>query len=142
MPLSNIENEVTALNDELRLTPRKGDLLAVFLVIALAIGLSATLALRARSAQHASVEIYRDGTLIQEVSLGTDQCFEISGDYVNTVTVQDGKIAITSSTCPGSDCVHSGWVQRAGQAIICLPNRVEIRLIGTVEPGGIDAIAG
>ena len=61
---------------------------------------------------------------------------------VNTVTVENGKIAITASTCPGSDCVHSGWAHRAGQAIICLPNRVEIRLIGTAGSGDIDAVAG
>jgi len=130
------------LNDDLRLKPRKGDLLAVALVVLLAVGLSVFLGLRARGVSHVGVEIYRDGTLVREVDLNADQQFDISGDYVNTVTVENGRIAITQSTCPGSDCVHSGWSDAAGQAIICLPNRVEIRLVGNTEPGGIDAIAG
>ena len=124
------------------LKPRKGDLLAVILVIALAVGLSVFLVLRVRGLSHTHVEIYQNGTLVRELSLDTDQTFDLSGDYVNTVTVEDGKIAITSSTCPGSDCVHSGWAHRAGQAIICLPNRVEVRLTGTTGSGDVDAIAG
>ena len=130
------------MNDNLRLKPRVGDLLAALLVIGLAVGLTVTLALRARGVEHTHAEIYQNGSLIQEVSLETDQTFDLSGDYVNTVTVENGKIAITTSTCPGSDCVHSGWAHRAGQAIICLPNRVEIRLIGTAGSGDIDAVAG
>lgn len=130
------------MNDNLRLKPGVGDLLAALLVIALAVGLTVTLALRARGVEHTHAEIYQNGSLIQNVSLETDQTFDLSGDYVNTVTVENGKIAIVSSTCPGSDCVHSGWAHRAGQAIICLPNRVEIRLIGTAGSGDIDAVAG
>ena len=130
------------MNDNLRLKPGVGDLLAALLVIGLAVGLTVTLALRARGVEHTHAEIYQNGSLIQEVSLETDQTFDLSGDYVNTVTVENGKIAITTSTCPGSDCVHSGWAHRAGQAIICLPNRVEIRLIGTAGSGDIDAVAG
>ena len=133
---------MTALNDNLRLKPGVGDLLAALLVIGLAVGLTVTLALRARGVEHTHAEIYQNGSLIQKVSLETDQTFDLSGDYVNTVTVENGKIAITASTCPGSDCVHSGWAHRAGQAIICLPNRVEIRLIGTAGSGDIDAVAG
>ena len=130
------------MNDSLRLRPRIGDLLAALLVIGLAVGLSVTLTLRARGVEHTYAEIYQNGSLVREVSLDTDQTFDLSGDYVNTVTVENGQIAITSSTCPGSDCVHSGWAHRAGQAIICLPNRVEIRLIGTTGSGDVDAIAG
>ena len=52
------------------------------------------------------------------------------GDYTNTVRVEGGKIAIVQSTCPGSDCVHSGWMDTAGQAIVCLPNKVIVRIEG------------
>lgn len=130
------------MSDTTGLKPRKGDLLAALLVLALAAGLSVFLGLQARGVQHTYVEIYHNGALVRELSLDTDQTFDLSGDYVNTVTVENGRIAITASTCPGSDCVHSGWADRAGQAIICLPNRIEVRLIGTTGPGNVDAIAG
>lgn len=126
----------------LRLTPRKGDLLAVTLIMVLTFALSLVLWTRAQAAPYTSVEIYQNGEKIQEVSLNTDQTFSLTGGYTNTVTVRDGKIAITHSTCPGADCVHSGWAHRAGQAIVCLPNKTEIRLIGVKTADSVDAIAG
>jgi hypothetical protein len=65
-------------------------------------------------------------------------CFE-DEQRPHTVTVQDGRVAVTASDCPGSDCVHSGWAKDAGRAIICLPNRMEIRLTGSSD---VDVIVG
>ena len=126
----------------MRLTFRKGDFVAAALVLTLAVGLSLALWVRAQAAQNTYAAIYHNGELIREVSLNTDQTLSVSGDYINTVTVHGGQIAITHSTCPGSDCVHSGWVSTAGRAIVCLPNRTEIRLVGTQNTDGVDAIAG
>ena len=124
------------------LTPKKGDLLAAALVILLAAGLSAFLWIRGRDAGQATVEIRQDGEIVRELSLTTDQTFTLSGEYENTVTVQDGKIAITHSDCPGTDCVRSGWADQPGETIVCLPNRTEIRLVGTRAEDGVDAVAG
>ena len=77
--------------------------------------------------------IYQEGKLIQELSLDHDTEFVIEGDYENVVTVKDGKAAITKSDCPGTDCVHSGWIHEAGRSIVCLPNRVELRIEGASE---------
>ena len=77
--------------------------------------------------------IYQDGSLIRELSLGTDTEVVIEGDYENVVTIKDGKTAITRSDCPGTDCVHSGWIHEAGRSIVCLPNRVELRIEGVSE---------
>ena len=79
-------------------------------------------------------EIYQDGELIKTVSLAQNQTFTADGKYSNTVTVQDGKIAVTASDCPGEDCVHCGWISAAGRSIVCLPNGLEIRVVG----GGSD----
>ncbi len=123
--------------DEMGLTFRKGDLLAIGGVLLCAALLAAGLWVKARGVDHVTARIYRDGELVREVSLDRDTTFDVKGDYTNTVTVKDGAIAITRSDCPGSDCVHSGWVSGAGRAIVCLPNRVEIRLTGV---GEVDAV--
>lgn len=111
---------------------RKGDFLAVGIVILAAVVLSVAVlpALTAQNAAFASV--YRDGRCIREVPLSVDQTFSIVGDYTNTVTVRDGKIAVTHSDCPTNDCVRQGWLSDGG-AIVCLPNGVEIRLTGDVD---------
>lgn len=34
------------------------------------------------------------------------------------------------SVCPRKICSHTGWIRRAGETIICVPNRLVIRLAG------------
>ena len=86
----------------------------------------------------ACAQIYQDGRLIKTVLLSEDQSFAVEGRYCNTVTVRDGKIAVTASDCPGEDCVSCGWSDSAGRSIVCLPNRLEIRIVG--ESGDVDFV--
>ncbi|NLS44394.1 MAG: NusG domain II-containing protein [Firmicutes bacterium] len=39
-----------------------------------------------------------------------------------------GKVRIKESTCPGKFCVNTGWISRPGQAIVCLPYRIVVRI--------------
>ena len=77
----------------------------------------------------AFVEVYQDGEMIQRFPLSEDREFQVTGGYINTVTIRDGKAAITQSDCPGGDCMHNGWVGDSGRSIVCLPNGVEIRIV-------------
>ncbi|MBQ8917117.1 MAG: NusG domain II-containing protein, partial [Oscillospiraceae bacterium] len=49
------------------------------------------------------------------------------------------RACIAQSTCPGEDCVHSGWISSPGRSVVCLPNRVEIRITGSSE---VDFVVG
>lgn len=109
---------------------KKGDLLAVALVLAMI--LTAGLWLPTLRSGGSFAQIWQDGKLVRQVPLSVNQTFQIHGDYTNTVTVSDGRIAVTHSDCPTNDCVHMGWL-RDGGAIVCLPNRVEIRLTGDTD---------
>ena len=118
---------------------RRGDFLAIALVVLLAV-LVAVFYLPKNSSDPVMVEIYRGGNLLQTVSLDTDTSFEVAGKYTNVITVSDGKIAITASDCPGEDCVHSGAIAVAGRSIVCLPNGVEIRVVGASSD--VDFVVG
>ena len=50
-------------------------------------------------------------------------------------------IRIAESACPSQDCVHTGWISRAGQQIICLPDKLVISLSGSGSQE-FDAISG
>ena len=117
----------------------KGDFLAIALVALLAV-LVALCFVPGGSGEAVLAEVYRDGDLIRTLSLDTDTSFEITGRYTNTVTVQNGKIAITASDCPGEDCVHSGAIATSGRSIVCLPNEVEVRVINKVSD--VDFVVG
>ena len=81
-------------------------------------------------------EIHSHGKLIKTVSLSIDQEFTVDGH--NTVTVKDGKIAVTWADCPDGYCVSRGF-RSSGGDIVCLPNRLVISFVGEQE---VDGIAG
>ena len=87
--------------------------------------------------QACNCRIYLEGKLIKTLPLNIDTEYTINGEYTNTVTVKNGKCAVTYSNCPGCDCVASGFKSKAGSSIICLPNRMEVRLTGE----DIDSVA-
>ena len=120
------------MDKELRLTFRKGDLIAAVLVAAVAV-MTLIAFLPGGGTEKSTVQVFRDGQLIRECALDENAVFQISGEYENTVTVENGRVSITDSDCPGRDCVHSGWISAAGRSVVCLPNRVEIRVTGEAD---------
>ena len=85
-------------------------------------------------------EIYQEGERIETLDLGNDQTVLVTGKYHNTVTVSGGKVSITASDCPGEDCVHSGAIDAPGRSIVCLPNAVEVRVVGASS--AVDFVVG
>jgi len=116
-----------------RLSFRRGDLFAIALVVLIALGTAFGFMPRGSAADKCIAQVYQDGVLIMELPLDTDAAVMIGGKYQNEVTVMSGSVAITSSDCPGADCVHSGRITAPGRSIVCLPNRVEIRITGEAD---------
>lgn len=116
-----------------RLTFQKGDFFAILLVILLTVGTAAAFIPWNTSSEDAVVQIWQDGSLIHEYPLTAEETIHLSGDYENTIVIHRGHVAITESDCPGADCVHSGQIDRPGRSIVCLPNRVEVRIVGSSD---------
>lgn len=104
----------------------------LFAVTALAcLGASAFLL----SGEEAAVaEVYAQGELVATLPLAVDQ--EITVDGRNTVTVRDGKVAVTWADCPDQYCVERGWCS-GGADVVCLPNRLVISFAGEQELDGV-----
>ena len=82
-----------------------------------------------------TAEIYSDGQLLKTLSLAENQQFTVplaDGSF-NEITVRDGKISVTSASCPDQVCVKRGFCS-GGAPIICLPNALEIRFVGERQP--------
>lgn len=129
------------MTDRYRLEFRKGDVIAVFIVIALIIAVW-FFVMPDRAAEGASVAVYLDGKLINELPLNTDAEFTVRGEYENVISISGGRVSVVSSDCPGGDCVHSGSIKNVGRSIVCLPNRMEIRINGAPDDGGVDFVVG
>ena len=109
-------------------------LLAVLLLCA---GLSVWLL---KPGKAASAQLLWDGQVIRTVDLSIDQTFTVPapGGGSNTISVRDGKIAVTEATCPDHVCMSMGWRQ-GGAPIACLPNGL---IISFSDSSGVDAMAG
>lgn len=118
---------------------QKGDIAAIVLVALLAVGVFLAFLPR-DSSKPAQAEIYLNSERIDVLELSRDQELTVTGQYSNTITVADGRIAITASDCPGEDCVHSGWISSSGRSIVCLPNGLEIRV--TAKTDDVDFVVG
>ena len=118
---------------------QKGDYLAIALVLALALAVVLCY-LPGFSQEPSSVEVYHNGMLVKTMDLSVDDHYTVEGDYVNVITVSGGSVSITYSDCPGMDCVHSGSIRSAGRSLACLPNGVEVRVVGSA--GDVDFVVG
>lgn len=120
-----------------------GDFVAALLVLGLAAGVFALG--RGQAGGLLTAEIRQDGVTVRTITLtglGQPVEFTLQGErYENTIRAENGRICVLHATCPGQDCVHAGWLTRAGQSAVCLENRVSVTLVGSAQSGP-DAVAG
>ncbi len=60
-------------------------------------------------------------------------------DGAMVLEVQDGRIRVRKSDCANQICVNSGWIERPGAVIACVPNQVMIE-IKTEKGAFLDAV--
>lgn len=86
-----------------------------------------------------SAEVYSDGSLIMTLDLSKDGEYTVAyGEDWNTLIVQNGKVSVSSASCPSQDCVQHG-AANSGAPIVCLPNRLVIQF---TDQNALDALVG
>lgn len=84
-----------------------------------------------------SVSIYVDGRLFAEKNISENSVTDVDG--MMTVVIENGKVYAQNSVCPSGVCEHSLPITKSGDSIICLPNKIMIKISGE---GETDAISG
>ncbi len=86
------------------------------------------------------VSVYVDGRLTGEYVLSEDNTINIQGykGGVNTLIIQDGAAYMKEADCPDKLCIHQGRISRDGMELVCMPNRVVVRISGK-DKSEIDA---
>ena len=79
---------------------------------------------------------YGSNTMRISLSLDQELTFRAEDGGYNTVTVKDGKIAVTDADCPDGYCMDRGFCD-SGTPIVCLPHRLVISFLGEQEIDGI-----
>jgi hypothetical protein len=82
-----------------------------------------------------------DGHEVHRLDLSVDGRRAVVGPLGETVIqVNAGEIRVESSPCPHKLCVNMGWVKRTGSLIVCVPNRVLVRVEGEQSGEEPDAV--
>ena len=112
------------------------------LLIAAVLGVAAVLWLAVRpGGQGAAVLVLQDGEEIARYALDQDRTVTIGEADYNILEIRDGQASVVDANCGDHTCVRTGAVSRAGQRIICLPHRLEIRVMGGAD-SGVDITVG
>ena len=110
-------------------------LLAALLVLCVAVSFM----MPADEGQARYIEILSEGKVLYTLSLSVDRELTVETDRgYNTVTIRDGKVAVTEASCPDHYCMNRGFCS-GGVEIVCLPNRLVIRFLGEQK---IDGVSG
>ena len=80
------------------------------------------------------VTIEQRGNLIGTYSLDTDReiPIEFRGETVNKVIIENGYCYMDEAKCPDHLCIKQGKIDKVGQTIVCLPNRVVVTVVDNV----------
>ncbi len=111
---------------------KKGDILLAGLVIAAALALWGLSGLRENNSSGRLVAVIKSGgRIIEEVCLDDEKearQIPIDKDFRQIILVQPGRIRYLESDCPRKYCVSSGWLDKAGDFAVCIPNRTMVVL--------------
>ena len=117
---------------------KKADIVLLIIILAVGIPLS-VLSLTAGTAGD-KVQISADGEVYGIYPLDMDRESEVTEDgHTNHITIKDGQVSMSYSTCLNQICVNTGAISETKDAIVCLPNRVVVEIISSGEGKGGDA---
>ena len=110
---------------------KSGDVLMVALAVGLAVFSMVALARAGNGGKGGVAVIEVNGRELHRVKLGEDRKITVRGSRgTSTVEFRGNRVRMLESTCRDKICVHTGWIDSAGQSVVCLPNRVVIRILG------------
>ncbi len=75
--------------------------------------------------------VYLNGDFLQEITLEKNAIVDLHlYDGSMKLEVTGGGIKVIESSCPHKLCINKGAIGKRGQAIVCAPNRVLIKIKG------------
>lgn len=85
------------------------------------------------------LEISRDGTMISRTRLSELEGQELriaspDGGY-NLVCIENGGVFVREADCENGDCIRQGTIHHTGESIICLPHKLTVTIVGSVDSG-------
>ena len=117
---------------------RKADV--ILLIVLVVVGLLSSAYIAMSRTVGDTVIIEQNGKMYGKYSLFENTTVTIEGkNCTNIVTIEGGQAKMQESTCKNQVCVRHAAISEGGESIVCLPNRVVVRIEG--KGGGYDAVS-
>lgn len=97
------------------------------------------------SSRNKTVIVSIDGKKEAEYPLKEDGVYLLEGSHLGTnkLVIKDEKAYIEEASCPDKQCMKQGKISKAGEMLVCLPNRVVIKIVdANEEEPVIDGVSG
>lgn len=117
----------------------KGDIVIIFSIIITAV-LVFALSLNSSYEQNV-LEIYQDGALIKTISLSNSVNETIEFEEL-TVEIDGTKVRVIDSQCFDHVCENTGYIEETGEVIVCMPNKLLLKIVGEETETTYDAVVG
>ena len=83
-------------------------------------------------------EVYYKDKLILTIDLNIDSEYIVDGELGDVVLeVKDRKIRVKSENSPRNICSKEGYIGDSSRTLICLPNKVIVKIVGESEIDGV-----
>ncbi|MEG0691613.1 MAG: NusG domain II-containing protein [Oscillospiraceae bacterium] len=95
----------------------------------------AILVMNKKSTNKLVAQISHNNKIIKEIDLSTasDTIFKLSDNDNVSFQILNHKIRFVNTNCPDKLCENFGYLDKANDLAICLPNQVSLKLIGDKE---------
>lgn len=81
-----------------------------------------------------TAQILSGGVCVKTIDLTaveTPYTFTVEGaGGSNQIRVEPGRIRVSEADCPDKICVHTGYIHAPGIPIVCMPNKLVVRIVG------------
>ncbi len=83
-----------------------------------------------------------DGEEKGSFTLGPHRKVIIEGGVgISEVEIGPAGARFSSAPCPHGICMRQGWVRRQGETVACVPNRLILRIVGSIGETDMDAVS-
>lgn len=115
------------------------DYIIILAVLALSVALFILSAHGHTTASQCVVEVNgKEYARVDMITLNEEKIINIDNKFgTNKIVINKNGVYITESSCPDKTEIASGRIDKAGQSLVCLPNRLVVRLEGKVASDAV-----
>lgn len=132
--LGNVKGiNLSEIGDLSKVTVLDGVLIAVIVLFSIGVIIHTKLGLNFQTSKVSTASVYHEGKPFKHLKLDEDQEIALLNGRM-LLEVKGRRIRVRESDCPRKICLNTGWIQYAGERIICVPYKVLIELRSADSP--------